>query len=181
MTIPDDELIIAFRDGNEIAFITLYNRYKHAIYNFCLKMLADSEATKDAVQCIFLKIYERRDQLKVPLSFRSWLFTIARNECISVFRKNKNFSPLNDNIGEVDPLTPESSIDRDSEIALVNDAINRLDFELREVILLREYENLSYREISDIIGVPEKTVKSRLFRARKMIYEILKPLLSERN
>jgi len=181
MIIPDDELIKAFRDGNDIAFITLYNRYKHAIYNFCLKMLANSDTAKDAVQCVFLKVYEKRDQLQQPGRFRSWLFAIARNECISNFRKNKIFSPLTDDIAETSPDSSISSVDRDREIALVNSAIIQLDPDLREVIILREYENLSYREVGDIVGIPEKTVKSRLFRARQMIYEILKPLFSERS
>jgi len=181
MIIEDVELIKAFRDGNDIAFITLYNRYKHAIHKFCLKMLADYDAAKDAAQCTFLKIYEKREQLEQTARFRQWLFAIARNECISYLRKNKIFSSLPDDMAETNTDSLISSVERDGEIALVNHAIIQLDPELREVIVLREYQSLSYREIGDIVGIPEKTVKSRLFRARQMIYEILKPHFSERS
>jgi RNA polymerase sigma-70 factor (ECF subfamily) len=91
------------------------------------------------------------------------------------------FSTLPDDMAETNPDLLISSVERDGEIALVNKAIIQLDPELREVIVLREYQSLSYREIGDIVGIPEKTVKSRLFRARQMIYEILKPHFSERS
>jgi RNA polymerase sigma-70 factor (ECF subfamily) len=181
MVIADDELIRSFRDGNDIAFVTLYNRYKYAIYNFCLKMLADSDTAKDTTQCIFIKVYEKHDQLDQPGRFRQWLFAIARNECISHLRKNKVFTPLPDDMADANPDSGYSAVDKDGEIALVNDAINRLDPDLREVIVLREYQNLSYREIGEIVGISEKTVKSRLFRARQLMYEILKPHFDERS
>lgn len=180
MIIPDNELMTAFRCGNDIAFITLYNRYKLAIYKFCLKMLGDTHSAKDAAQCTFLKVYEKREQLEQTDRFRHWLFAIARNECISHLRKNKVFFPLTDDIAGTDPDSMITSADKDSEIALVNRAIIQLDPDLREVIILREYQNLSYRDIGEIIGIPEKMVKSRLFRARQMLYEILKPYFYER-
>jgi RNA polymerase sigma-70 factor (ECF subfamily) len=179
MNIPDDELSRAFSDGNDIAFITLYNRYKYAVYNFCLKVLADSDSAKDAVQSVFIKVYEKRGQLEQPGRFRQWLFAIARNECISHHRKNKIFSPLPDDLADTDSVYLVA--EKDSEIALVNNAINSLEPELREVIILREYQSLSYREIGEIIGIPENTVKSRLFRARQLMYEILKPHFDERS
>jgi RNA polymerase sigma factor (sigma-70 family) len=181
MNSPDDELIISFREGNDLAFITLYNRYKYAVYNFCLKMLADSDTAKDVVQSVFIKIYEKRGQLEQPGSFRQWLFAIARNESISYFRKNKIFSPLHEKMENTNSDNTISAVERDSEIALVNNAIAQLEPDLREVIILREYQSLSYREIGEIVGIPEKTVKSRLYRARQMMYEILKPHFSERN
>jgi len=179
MIIPDHELMTAFRCGNDIAFITLYNRYKLAIYKFCLKMLGDSHAAKDTTQCTFLKVYERHEQLEQTDRFRHWLFAIARNECVSHLRKEKVFSPLPDDIAETNPGSSIPSVERECEAALVNDAIIKLDPDLREVIILREYQNLSYREIGEIVGIPEKTVKSRIYRARRMLYEILKPFFYE--
>jgi RNA polymerase sigma-70 factor (ECF subfamily) len=181
MNIPDNELIISFREGNDIAFITLYNRYKVAVYNFCLKMLGDPDSAKDTVQSVFIKIYERHSQLEQPGRFRQWLFAIARNESISYLRKNKIFSPLHEETEKTKPDPVCDSIERDSEVALVNDAIGQLETDLREVLILREYQGLSYHEIGEIVGIPERTVKSRLYRARQIIYEILKPHFKERN
>ena len=75
---------------------------------------------------------------------------------------------------------PAPQTDRDEETAIVSRAVARLSPDLKEIIILREYENLSYKEIADVIGVAESTVKSRLFTARQQLYERLKPMFTER-
>src|SRR5437773_716676 len=74
MNSSDENLVQAFREGNDIAFVNLYNLHKRSVYLFCLKMLEDSDEAKDIVQGVFLKIYERRQQLNHSGRFRAWLF-----------------------------------------------------------------------------------------------------------
>ena len=180
MVVQDDILIQDFQEGSDMAFVNLYNRYKHATYVYCLKVLGDPDAAKDSVQGVFLKVYERRSQLLHPESFKAWLLMIARNDCLTYLRKATRMSRLDEENEDDVFALPTSEIDRDEETAIVSRAIARLNPVLKEVVILREYENLSYKEIADVIGVAESTVKSRLFTARQQLYERLKPLFAER-
>jgi RNA polymerase sigma-70 factor (ECF subfamily) len=160
--------------------VNLYNRYKQAAYVYCLKILGDGDAAKDIVQGVFLKVYERRSQLLHPERFKSWLLMIARNDCLTMMRKASWTAELpEENEDAVTPL-PSSAVEKEEEIALVARAIARLNPEMKEVVILREYENLSYKEIADILAVSESTVKSRLFSARQQLYARLKPMFDER-
>jgi RNA polymerase sigma-70 factor (ECF subfamily) len=179
----EDKLVRDFQGGDDLAFVTLYNRYKHSIYIFCSKMLLNSEAAKDCVQEVFLRVYERREQLKQPERFSSWLFAIARNQCLSVYRSSRreaaeetDFDLISSPLGE----TPDRLIERQESVDLLNKSLAQLRFEYREVLLLREFQNLSYREIAEVLGDTESAVKSRIFKARQRLFELLRPILRER-
>jgi RNA polymerase sigma-70 factor (ECF subfamily) len=179
----EDKLVKDFQSGDDLAFATLYNRYKRSIYIFCWKMLLDVEATKDCVQEVFLRVYERRDQLKQPGRFSSWLFAIARNQCLSRYRRSKHEAP-----GEIDfdlisgspGEAPDRFVERQESADLLNKSLVQLKLEYREVLLLREFQNLSYREIAEVLGETESAVKSRIFKARQRLFEVLRPILRER-
>ena len=180
MIVQDDILIRDFREGSDLAFVHLYNRYKHAAYVYCVKILNDAEAAKDIVQGVFLKVYERRSQLLHPESFKAWLLIIARNDCLTYLRKATRMSRLDEENEDDVFALPTSEIDRDEETAIVSRAVARLNPELNEDVILREYENLSYKEIADVLGVTESIVKSRLFSARQQLYARLKTIFEER-
>ena len=180
MIVQDEVLVRDFQNGSDIAFANLYTRYKHAVYVYCLKVLADPEAAKDVVQGSFLKVYERRSQLLHPERFKAWLLMIARNDCLTYARRAGRTTELAwdaDNQGG--PLPPDE-MEKEEDATIVARAVARLKPDLREVVILREYENLSYREIADVVGIPESTVKSRLFEARRQLYDQLKPMFEER-
>ena len=84
----DRALIEAFQSGDEFAFVSLYNRYKDAVYAFCVKMLLNKELAQDVMQDTFLRVYENRERLMKTDSFKAWLFTIARNQCLNQLRRN---------------------------------------------------------------------------------------------
>jgi len=133
----DETLIQAFRNGSDLGFVALYNRYKHGVYAYCLKMLGDKDGAKDIVQAVFLKVYERCKQLEHNEKFKAWLFTIARNDCLTCLRKSQYLSELPDEMEDVNIVFSVSNVERDEEIILVNRAIERLTPDLKEVILLR--------------------------------------------
>jgi RNA polymerase sigma-70 factor, ECF subfamily len=180
MVVQDDVLFREFQRGSDLAFVNLYNRYKHSAYVYCLKILGDADAAKDIVQGVFLKVYERRSQLLHPERFKSWLLMIARNDCLTTMRKASWTAELPEESEDTVTSLPSSAVEKDEEIALVARAIARLKPDMKEVVILREYENLSYKEIADVLGVAESTVKSRLFSARQQLYEKLKPIFEER-
>lgn len=180
MIVQDAILVRDFQNGSDLAFVNLYNRYKQPVYVYCLKVLDDADAAKDVVQGVFLKVYERRTQLSQPERFKSWILVIARNDCLTWLRKAGRTSELpEDGEDAASPAEP-TSLERDEESALVARAVAGLSPILKEVVILREYENLSYREIADVIGTDEGTVKSRLFTARRKLYEKLKHVFEER-
>ncbi|MEP0545346.1 MAG: RNA polymerase sigma factor [Rhodothermales bacterium] len=175
---PDDRALIeAFQSGDEFAFVALYNRYKAPVYAFCVKMLLDRAAAEDVLQETFVRVYENRERLTRPGSFKAWLFTIARNQCLNQLRRqNRQVS-----LGDTEPVgrgeTPFSNLMKSEQVDLVNEYLGQLKPEYREVIVLREYQNLSYEEIAAVTRNTVSSVKSRLFKARRKLGEFLKPIL----
>ena len=183
MRTTEEELVIDFQKGDDLAYATLYNRYKKQVYAFCFKMVMDEDNVKDIVQEVFLKMYEHRLQLAHPEHFRSWLFMIARNQCMTFYRdRRKNTTideDLNNELLQTDSLI--RSIERSNEVEIVRAYINDLKPEYREVVVLREYQGLSYDEISEVIGSTVSAVKAKLFKARKELVEKLRPVFLERS
>jgi RNA polymerase sigma-70 factor (ECF subfamily) len=179
--VNDQSILTAVRNGDEKGFIALYHRYKGQIYRFCLKMTCDTDAAKDIVQGVFIKVFERHSQIIHDDRLRSWLYTIARNDCLTYLRSMNHRAGLTDaDVDEASAGRPEP-YDREEDAAIVGAAISRLTPDHREVILLREFENMPYTQIAEVLGVSSSIVKSRLFSARQKLYEYLRPLYAERN
>jgi RNA polymerase sigma-70 factor, ECF subfamily len=177
--LPDETLAQRLKHGDRSAFVTLYERHKRYVYLFCVKMLGDRESAGDVTQGVFLKLLERHQQLADPSKFKSWLLMIARNDCITQMKHTKTTVSAEeyeeDVIGIAD--SQDSSLETEQRLQTVNLAIQKLQPAYKEVIILREYQNLSYKQIADVIGQAESTVRFRLFAARRQLYETLKPLL----
>jgi len=173
MPTDDRDLIEAMQAGDDLAFVSLYNRYKHQVYGFCLKMLLDEERAADVMQDTFLRVYENRDRLLNTSSFRSWLFTIARNQCLNVIRREKRQVAMEPQMKEEASVKasrrPGASLEKSEQVELVNRYLAQLKPDYREVIILREYQNLSYKEIAGVTRSTLSAVKSRLFKARRKL------------
>jgi len=181
MQTDDKALIEAFQAGDDFAFVSLYNRYKGAIYTYCLKMLLDHELARDVMQETFLRIYENRDRLLNTGSFKAWTFTIARNQCLNQFRRSNKHVMLDEAHTAAVPETTShaqvASLEKSEQVELVNYFLGRLKPEYREVIVLREYQNLTYEEIAAITRSTLSAVKSRLFKARRKLAAFMEPVL----
>ncbi len=174
----DYALIEAFQAGDEFAFVGIYNRYKGAVYAFCVKMLLDTEQAQDVTQDTFLRIYENRDRLLKTSSFKSWLFTIARNQCLNALRRNKRHTSFDPGMEFTLPAidTPFSRMEKNDQVQFVTRFLQSLKPEYREVLVLREYQNLTYDEIAAVTRSSVSAVKSRLFKARKKLAKIMEPV-----
>ncbi len=176
----DQALIEAFQKGDAFAFAALYNRYKGPIFLFCAKMLLDRAVAQDVLQETFIRVYENRQRLLKTGSFRSWLFTIARNQCLNSLRRSRRLSEFDETVLDDDGPpgeTPFSQLLKAEQIELVNRYLMRLSPEYREVLVLREYQNLSYEEIAAVTRNTVSSVKSRLFKARRKLGQFLQPWL----
>ena len=136
-------------------------------------MLIDSDAAEDATHDTFMKMFQNISSLQKIDSFLPWLFHIARNEVFMVLRRNKRNGIRTDET-VWDETTPHMIAVSSETTELVQRTIQNLKSEYREVLVLREYEQLSYQQIAEITGDTASSVKSRLFKARQAIAKKLK-------
>ncbi len=158
-------------------FVEMVKPHLDSLYRTALRMTGDGAAAEDLVQETFLKAYRGYDTFERGSNFKAWLFTILTNSCINEYRKRSK-APLLTDFAEVEPAgveeAPQFSADDVERLAdrlgdPAKKALDRLPPEHRMVFLLSTFEDLSYREISGILGVPIGTVMSRLFRARSVL------------
>ncbi len=176
----DNESILAaakkFSKGDPEAFNFLYKIYNKKIYRFCLRILNDSAAAKDAFQDTFLRIYEYHKSFD-GINFQSWLYATARNTCITHIRKRKNNISINDmNFG----FTPRKHTDIGIK-EHIEEQVAKLPYAHREAFILRDMEDLTYQEIAYVLGIDLSLAKIRVHRARLRLKELLKPLVKELN
>ena len=181
----DERLMSLFQGGDENAYIVLVNRYKDKLINFIYHYLKDSESAEDVVQETMIKLYQKKHYYKEIAKFSTWLYTIAKNLANTELRKRKNrkitllshFSN-DDKTYEIpsDDLEIGQQVQTDVVNEIIKDAVNQLSEKFKIVIILRDIQEISYEEISEIIGVPIGTVKSRINRARLQLQVELKHL-----
>ena len=171
----DEQLISLFQSGDENAYIELVNRYKDKLTNFVFYYLKDQEHAEDVVQDTFIKLYEKKHYYRQIAKFSTWIYTIARNLANTELRKNKRknimyLSQMKKEKGDYELNSCEPSLNKAFEneflIEKIHAAIKKLPENFRTVIILRDIQQLSYEEISNIIEVPLGTIKSRINRAR---------------
>ncbi len=175
----DGELIECLRKGDMQAFAELYERHKLPIYRYCVKMLGQQPPAEDAVQETFLKMYTHIEQLIEPNRLLPWLFSIAHNEVLMHIRRDRR-NGLESAEDVWEEFTPYDFAVQAEMQEIVQRLLGQLKNEYREVLLLREYDRLSYAEIALITGDTESSVKSRLFKARKAMTTELKRYYHER-
>jgi len=180
--ITDEELIARFQAGDESAFEEIVHRYSGRLMNFAYRFLMDHEEAEDVVQDTFLKVYQNRYAYKEIAKFSTWIYTITGNLAKTILRKRRNrqlffFSRLGPEEKDIEfPSTnklPESSFEEKYDDKMVQRAIVKLPEQFRTAIILRDIQDLSYEEISNIIDAPLGTVKSRINRARLRLQEEL--------
>ena len=181
-SLSDEQLLEQLRLGSPSAFGQLYQRYKHRVYAYCYRLVRDAQSAEDAMQETFLKIHHNLHLLQKPEMFRPWLFSIARNEAYTHLRRTRHVEDI-ENQEEIvweenNPL--EAVIERDTK-DIIQHYLGLLKPHYRELLILCEYEQLSYMEIARITGLTKSAVKSGLFKARKALGKKLEPILNERS
>ena len=179
--ITDSEIlsnaIVAMQKGSAEAFQILYNNYAHKVYRFCLRMLADPDIADDVFQETFIRVYENRMSFH-GAHFQAWIFAIARNSCLNYLRTHKEYETYDEVFHSETYDISQADLGMKNEI---EKAIAGLPVPLREAILLREYEDFSYQEIADTLGIDLSLAKVRVHRARLILRKLLKPLVKELN
>ena len=181
----DEELMKRFQNGDENAYVELVNRYRDKILNFIFNYIGDFEISEDIVQDTMVKLYQKKHYYKEIAKFSTWLYTIAKNLANTELRKKKQRKTTilsqmskDDKPYDIPSNQPGTHQEIESEITnkIIRNAINQLTDKFKTVILLRDVQELSYEDISSIVGVPIGTIKSRINRARLQLQIELKHL-----
>jgi RNA polymerase sigma-70 factor (ECF subfamily) len=170
----DEQLVIEFQQGSREAFTELFERYRQPVYAFFRRRLQNPARAEELAQECFLALLGNASRYEARASFRSYLYGIAFNVLSAERRKARREVADNDavdtrtvNGGQL--ATPDAGI-------WVRDALEHLDANEREILMLREFEQLSYEEIGNLMRLPVNTVRTRLFRARIALKEQLMPV-----
>jgi RNA polymerase sigma-70 factor (ECF subfamily) len=168
-TISDEALMLDFQAGSRPAFEELFERYRGPLYGFFRRRLNGDQRAEDLTQETFLAVIRGANRYTPSALLRTYLYGIAMNLLAAERRKQFRDSPP----GEIapEPATREAP----DSVLWIRQALEKLDDSEREILMLREYEQLSYAEIADLQSLPVNTVRSRLFRARIALKEYLEP------
>ncbi len=171
----DEQLMERYRDGNVSAFRVLMNRHERRVFNFLLRMLGDRDRANELLQETFLRVVKQRARYSPTAKFTTWIFRIARNLGIDELRKrkNRNHRRLDHSANPSDGRPLVDTIPGDSADGFrraegnqitrrITEALSHLSEEQREVFVLRQIQQLSFREIADVVQISENTVKSRM-------------------
>ena len=163
-----------------IEFTLIYNRHKSRLYFYIYKMVNDKMIAEDIIQNVFIKYYENMSNIREKEYVASWIYTTARNEIFSLFRKKLRKSEEIVNEDYEFPAENNLAVEYEN-IELKKIIMNELELlpqEQKEVYLLREYSGLSYKEIADIQQIDEELVKSRLFKTRQKLIKRVSKIIA---
>lgn len=185
----DEELLRAYNSGDATAFEALFGRHKENIFNFSLRLLGNRPDAEDVTSEVFVLLFQKRFVDDGRAKLTTWLFTVARNNCLTRLRSVKHtistWFKKETGVEESQWDLPDTSIDagesmRQKESArLVRKALMKLPIEQKEALILREYEKKDYAEIAQILNCSFEKVKILIFRAREALRKDLLPILKE--
>ncbi len=170
--VNDLELVRQAQGGDRQAFEQLVGRYEKTVYNVALRMTRNSVDAEDISQSTFLKAYESLASFNPRFKFFSWLYRIVVNESLNHLRDRRPQETLDEDLpSEHD--RPDTRVERNETTEQVLSALMKLNVDYRAVIVLKHLQGLSYEEISQVLDISEKKVKSRLFSARMILKDVL--------
>lgn len=168
----DKDLISRCLEGNVNAFGQLVDRYQAPLFNTALRITRDYEEARDITQTAFVKAFERLDTYRPDHKFFSWVYRILVNEALNTVKERK-FQTETETEAISEEKSPEEAYSDKEQGTLIDAALRDLSFEHRLVIVLRHFNDMSYDDMANVIGIAAKTVKSRLYDARRQLALIM--------
>jgi len=170
-------IVLAARRGDADAFRELYSAYRDPIWTLVVSLVGDSSQAQDVMQNVFFKAFRGLGGFRFQSGLFTWIYRIARNECLNHLRRREvPYVPLEDVLGCGDEIDRARVSDlEEARRAALRDAVKHLPLKMREVVVLKYVEDLSYTEMSRILGCPPGTVASRLNRTLAELETRLRP------
>jgi len=178
----DDVLIGRIATGDRLAMQVLFARHHVRVYRFVLRLVRDESVAEDLISEVFLDVWRQAGRFEGRSQVSTWLLAIARFKALSALRRRSD-EELDDETAEAIEDTsddPEVASDKKDKSAAIRKCLQKLSAEHREIIDLVYYHEKSVEEVAKIVGIPENTVKTRMFYARKRLAELLKAAGIER-
>jgi RNA polymerase sigma-70 factor (ECF subfamily) len=169
----DIALLDDCKRGDRQALDSLVRRYERPVYNAAYRMLGNPDEAADVTQTVFLKAFENLDRFNPKFKFFSWIYRIAVNESINELKRRGRTEPLEE-MPVASTRSPEELMESGRIGREIQAVLQTIQEDHRAVLVLRHFSECSYRQIGEILQIPEKTVKSRLFSARKQMKQRLK-------
>jgi len=171
----DAALVNDCKRGDRRAMSQLVDQYQRPVFNAAYRILGNRDDAADATQTVFLKVFENIGKYNQEFKFFSWVYRIAINESLNQVKKRRHQQPLDDS--QTSPWQdPEEKLDSERLCKRVQDAMMLLNDDYRTVVVLKHISGCSYEQIGEILQLPEKTVKSRLYSARQLLRKTLKSI-----
>ncbi|WP_298240260.1 sigma-70 family RNA polymerase sigma factor [uncultured Bradyrhizobium sp.] len=172
----DDMLLESIAEGNRTSMHILYCRHNVRVYRFILRIVRDATAAEDLVSQVFLDVWRTAGQFQGRSQVSTWLLSIARFKALTAMRQRRFEDIDQEDVRQIPDGadTPETSLDRSDTSAILRACVQKLSPAHREIINLVYYHEKSVEEVGQIIGIPQSTVKTRMFYARKQLAELLK-------
>ena len=168
----DRALVERCRKGDRKALEALIGEYQKPVFNAAYRILGNPEDAADAAQATFLKAFENLERYDPNYKFFSWIYRIAVNESINQLKRIRKQLPLDEGAAAEGP-GPDDAVEAGHLSRGIQDGLMSLSEDYRTVMVLRHFSDCSYRQISEILEIPEKTVKSRLYSARQLMKDRL--------
>ena len=172
----DEMLLESVADGGKAAMHIFYSRHHTRVYRSILRMVRDTTIAEDLVSQVFLDVWRTASQFEGRSQVSTWLLSIARFKALTALRQRRHEDIDQDDVQDIADSadTPETALERSKTSAILRNCIGKLSPAHREIIDLVYYHEKSVEEAGEIIGIPQATVKTRMFYARKQLADLLK-------
>lgn len=175
-TTSDDALIGRIAKGDKLAMQVLYARHHVRVYRFVLRLVSNPTTAEDLISEVFLDVWRQADRFEGKSQVTTWLLAIARFKALSTLRRRSDEELDEDKAASIEDTSddPEIAAQKKDKSEILRKCMTALSPDHREIIDLVYYHEKSVEEVAEIVGIPENTVKTRMFYARKKLAELLK-------
>jgi RNA polymerase sigma-70 factor (ECF subfamily) len=170
--IPDSDILLAIRQGNERVFETVFKKHYQTLCNYACGILKDMDDAEEVVQSIFLKFWEQRQEIEINVSLKSYLYRAVHNTCLNRLKHLKIQETYRQYVGDYLENTHDSATDILDKVELesrIADALEKLPEQCRLIFKMSRFEELKYQEIADRLGLSIKTVENQIGKALKIM------------
>jgi RNA polymerase sigma-70 factor (ECF subfamily) len=175
-TTSDEVLIARIAGGDRLAMQVLFARHQVRVYRFVLRLVRNEATAEDLISEVFLDVWRQAGKFEGRSAVSTWMLSIARFKALSALRRKPEQELDEETAEQIEDHadTPETALAKKDKAAVLRQALSKLSADLREIVDLVYYHEKSVEEVAEIVGIPEATVKTRMFYARKKLSEILK-------